>query len=82
MLPAYYAKEPPSGLLVIENSAIGYMGSTSNWRCGAAGRNVFEVVGRREDMGLSQVAHADHGGCPKALQGDLMAFLERSLPGK
>lgn len=79
MLHALYAY-PAHGLLVIENSAIEYLGPTSNYHCASAGRKVSEAaLDVEEYIGFSQVSHSAHCGFPKASQPDLAAFVERFL---
>ncbi|KAF2795426.1 carbohydrate esterase family 15 protein [Melanomma pulvis-pyrius CBS 109.77] len=74
--------DPPRGVLIVENTAIDYLGPTSNYHCASAGRTVFKAFGRQENMGLSQVSHSDHCGFLRESQADLTAFIERFLLGK
>ncbi|ORY07374.1 Glucuronoyl esterase catalytic domain from Hypocrea Jecorina [Clohesyomyces aquaticus] len=81
MLHALYAY-PPRGLLIIENTAIDYLGPTSNYHCASAGRKVHEALGVKDYFGFSQNSHSDHCGFPKAQQPELTAFIERFLLAK
>lgn len=78
MLCALYAS-PASGLLILENTAIDYLGPTSNYHCATAGRMVFESLGVKDHMGFSQVSHSDHCGFPSASQAALTAFINLFL---
>ncbi|KAF1996301.1 carbohydrate esterase family 15 protein [Amniculicola lignicola CBS 123094] len=78
MLHALYAY-PPRGLLIIENTAIDYLGPTSNYHCATAGRKVHEALGVKDYFGFSQNTHSDHCGFPKAQQPELTAFIDRFL---
>lgn len=81
MMHALYA-DPPRGLLIIENTAIDYLGPTSNYHCATAGRMAHEALGVKHYFGFSQNSHSDHCGFPKAQQPELTAFIERFLLGK
>ena len=81
LMHALYAY-PPRGLLVIENTAIDYLGPTSNYHCATAGRKVHEALGVKDYFGFSQNSHSDHCGFPKAQQPELTAFIERFLLAK
>ncbi|KAL1602363.1 hypothetical protein SLS60_005779 [Paraconiothyrium brasiliense] len=78
LMHALYA-DPPRGLLIIENSAIEYLGPTSNYHCATAGRMVHEAFGVKDRFGLTQVSHSDHCGFPSASQAPLTAFINRFL---
>lgn len=78
MMHALYAS-PARGLIIIENTAIDYLGPTSNHHCATAGRMVFESLGVKDYMGFSQVSHSDHCGSPSASQADLTALINRFL---
>ncbi|KAF2267603.1 Glucuronoyl esterase catalytic domain from Hypocrea Jecorina [Lojkania enalia] len=81
MLHALYAY-PARGLLIIENTAIDYLGPTSNYHCATAGRKVHEAFGVKDYFGFSQYSHYDHCGFPSAQQPELTAFIERFLLAK
>ncbi|KAF2112754.1 hypothetical protein BDV96DRAFT_614176 [Lophiotrema nucula] len=81
LLHSLYAT-PNRGLLIIENTAIDYLGPTSNFHCASAGRKVFGALSVMENFGISQNSHSDHCGFPKAQQPELTAFVERFLLGK
>ncbi|KAF8852447.1 hypothetical protein BDZ45DRAFT_749626 [Acephala macrosclerotiorum] len=44
----------PRGLLVIENSGIGYLGLVSTYWRSVAGRLVYEALGGKDGFGFSQ----------------------------
>ncbi|KAF2203530.1 hypothetical protein GQ43DRAFT_454401 [Delitschia confertaspora ATCC 74209] len=77
-----YAGEQSRGLLIIENTAIDYLGPTSNYHCASASRKVFEAFGKQNNIGFSQNSHSDHCGFPSAQRPELTAFIERFLLGK
>ncbi|KAI1642094.1 uncharacterized protein F4817DRAFT_353909 [Daldinia loculata] len=47
----------PRGLLVIENSGINYLGPISTHGCSIAARMVYESLGVKYAMGISQASH-------------------------
>ncbi|KAF2187483.1 carbohydrate esterase family 15 protein [Zopfia rhizophila CBS 207.26] len=81
MMHALYAY-PPRGVLIIENTAIDYLGPPSNYHCAAAGSKVFEAMGIKDYMGFSSNSHSNHCGFPSAQQPELTAFIGRFLLGK
>ena len=81
MLHALYTY-PPRGLLMIENTAIDYLGPTSNWHCASASRKVFEALDVKDYLGFSSNSHSNHCGFPSAQQPELTSFIERFLLGK
>lgn len=78
MLHALYAY-PARGLLIIENTAIDYLGPTSNFHCATAGRKVHEALGVKDYFGFSPNNHGNHCGFPSAQQSELTAFIDRFL---
>ncbi|KAI1124899.1 carbohydrate esterase family 15 protein [Nemania abortiva] len=71
--------DPPRGLIMIENTAIDYLGPTSNYHCSSASRMVFGALGIQDHIGLSQFSHSDHCGFHNEQQAPLTAFIEKFL---
>lgn len=72
----------PRALLIIDNTAIDWLGPQSVFGCMKTGNKVFQALGIPDYMGISQVNHPDHCGFPSASQADLTAFLNRFLLGQ
>ncbi|KAF2836454.1 carbohydrate esterase family 15 protein [Patellaria atrata CBS 101060] len=69
----------PRGLLVIENTAIDYLGPLSNYGCMKTGQKIYQALGVTDSMGFSQNSHSAHCSFPSAQQPELTAFIQRFL---
>ncbi|PGG95462.1 hypothetical protein AJ80_09958 [Polytolypa hystricis UAMH7299] len=63
----------PRGLLVIENTALDFLGPWSCYGCTLAVRVIFEALGDKDNPRMSQVSHGNHQ------YADLTAFLNKLL---
>ncbi|KAH8900507.1 hypothetical protein GQ53DRAFT_862766 [Thozetella sp. PMI_491] len=73
----------PRGLLVIENSGIDYLGPISTYGCSVAARMVFEALGAKDSMGISQASHgSSHCQMPSSQNPEVAAFFNRFLLGQ
>ncbi|KAJ3528147.1 hypothetical protein NMY22_g9532 [Coprinellus aureogranulatus] len=69
----------PRGLLVLENSAMPSLGTSSVYGCMKTARKVYESLGIKERMGVTQVAHADHCSFAGQQYPELNAFVNKFL---
>ncbi|KAI1342604.1 carbohydrate esterase family 15 protein [Xylariaceae sp. FL0016] len=72
----------PRALLVIENSGIDYLGPSSTYGCSIAARMVYESLGAKESMGVSQASHgSSHCSMPSSQNPEVAAFFNKFLLG-
>lgn len=69
----------PRGLLVLENSALPSLGTSSVFGCMKTARKVYESLGMADRMGVTQVAHADHCSFAGQQYPELNAFVNKFL---
>ncbi|KAI1373367.1 carbohydrate esterase family 15 protein [Hypoxylon crocopeplum] len=73
----------PRGLLVIENSGIDYLGPISTYGCSIAARMVYESLGAKEALGISQASHGtSHCSMPSSQNPEVAAFFNKFLLGQ
>ncbi|KAI0379589.1 carbohydrate esterase family 15 protein [Hypomontagnella monticulosa] len=73
----------PRGLLVIENSGIDYLGPISTYGCSVAARMVYESLGAKDAMGVSQASHGNsHCSMPSSQNPEVAAFFNKFLLGQ
>ncbi|KAH6674569.1 hypothetical protein B0J14DRAFT_44180 [Halenospora varia] len=73
----------PRALLVIENSGIDYLGPVSTYGCSVAARAVYDALGSKENLGVSQASHgSSHCSMPASQNPEVAAFFVRFLGGK
>ncbi|KAK6953442.1 hypothetical protein Daesc_005746 [Daldinia eschscholtzii] len=73
----------PRGLLVIENSGIDYLGPISTYGCSVAARLVYESLGAKDAMGISQASHGNsHCQMPSSQNSEVAAFFNKFLLGQ
>jgi hypothetical protein len=71
----------PRALLVIENTAMEWLGNLSTWTTANAAHYVWEALGIPDYMGFSQVSHSDHCSYPDAQLPELRAYVKKFLIG-
>ncbi|KAJ2935422.1 hypothetical protein H1R20_g1672, partial [Candolleomyces eurysporus] len=69
----------PRGLLVLENSAFSWLGISSVYGCMKTARKVYESLGMKDRMGVSQVGHTDHCQFQGQQYPELNAFVNKFL---
>ncbi|KAI6087460.1 carbohydrate esterase family 15 protein [Hypoxylon rubiginosum] len=73
----------PRALLVIENSGIDYLGPISTFGCSVAARMVYESLGARDALGVSQASHGtSHCSMPSSQNPEVAAFFDKFLLGQ
>ncbi|KAI1144422.1 hypothetical protein F5Y05DRAFT_407816 [Hypoxylon sp. FL0543] len=73
----------PRALLVIENSGIDYLGPISTYGCSVAARMVYESLGVKDAMGISQASHGNsHCQMPSSQNSEVAAFFSKFLLGQ
>ncbi|OTB08555.1 carbohydrate esterase family 15 protein [Hypoxylon sp. CI-4A] len=73
----------PRALLVIENSGIDYLGPISTYGCSIAARMVYEGLGAKDAIGVSQASHGtSHCQMPSSQNPEVAAFFDKYLLGK
>jgi hypothetical protein len=71
----------PRGLLVIENTAMEWLGNQSAWVSALAAREAWVALGVADGMGASQFSHPDHCRLPAEQSPEVLAFVDRFLKG-
>jgi len=71
----------PRGLLVIENTAMVWLGNQSCWGNSVSGHMVYEALSVPDHMGVSQIGHSNHCGFPASQQPEVDAFVSKFLLG-
>jgi hypothetical protein len=71
----------PRGLLVIENTAMEWLGNQSAWVSALAAREAWVALGVADRMGVSQFSHPDHCRLPAEQSPEVLAFVDRFLKG-
>jgi hypothetical protein len=71
----------PRALLVIENTAMIWLGNLSTWTTANAAHKVWEALGVPDKMGFSQVGHSDHCVFQSSQQPELSAYIKKFLIG-
>jgi len=71
----------PRALLVIENTAMEWLGNLSTWVTGNVAHYVWQALGVPERMGYSQYSHSDHCGFPNDQIPELKAYVKKFLVG-
>ena len=69
----------PRGLLILDNSALPSLGTSSVYGCMKTARKVYDSLGMADRMGVTQVAHADHCSFAGQQYPELNAFVNRFL---
>ncbi|KAI2617245.1 carbohydrate esterase family 15 protein [Hypomontagnella submonticulosa] len=73
----------PRALLVVENSGIDYLGPVSTYGCSVAARMVYESLGAKDAMGVSQASHGNsHCSMPSSQNPEVAAFFNKFLLGQ
>jgi len=72
----------PRGLLVIENTAMVWLGNQSCWGNSVAGHTVYEALSIPSNMGVSQIGGHSHCAFPASQEPEVDAFITRFLLGK
>lgn len=71
----------PRGLLILENTALDRLGPQSVYGCSKAAVKVFEALGVADNLGFSQVGHADHCEFQGLQYPEYVAFVIKFLRG-
>jgi hypothetical protein len=71
----------PRALLIIENTAMEWLGNLSTWTNGKVTHKVWEALGIPDRMGFSQVGHGDHCVFPSSQQPEVTAYVQKFLVG-
>lgn len=71
----------PRGLLVIENTAMEWLGNQSGYVTALAAREAWVALGVADRMGVSQFSHPDHCRLPASQAPEVLAFVDRFLRG-
>jgi hypothetical protein len=69
----------PRGLLIIENTAMEWLGNLSTWTAGNAAHKIYEALGVPDNMGFSQTGHPDHCRLPASQEPAVKAFIRKFL---
>lgn len=72
----------PRGLLVIENTAMEWLGNQSGYVTALAAREAWVALGVADRMGVSQFSHPDHCRLPASQAPEVLAFVDRFLKGE
>jgi len=72
----------PRGLIIIDNSAMVWLGSLSSFGCMKVAQEIYKALGVPDAMGVSQKGHSDHCGFPSSQQPELSAFINKFLLGQ
>lgn len=70
----------PRGLLVLENTDMEWLGNVSTWTAAHAAHTIWEALDKPENMGFSQIGHADsHCALPESQKPEVQAFVRKFL---
>lgn len=69
----------PRGLLILENSAFPWLGTSSVFGCMKSARKVYESLGVVDRMGVSQIGHTTHCQFAGQQYPELNAFVNKFL---
>lgn len=69
----------PHALFVIDHSGIGWLGPRSVWGCMKTANKIWQALGVKDAMGISQAGNHNHCSFPSSQQGDLDAFVNKFL---
>jgi len=72
----------PRGLLIIDNTAMEWLGNLASFGCMKVAQSIYQALGVADSMGVSQVSHGDHCGFPASQQPELTAFVGKFLLGQ
>lgn len=71
----------PRGLLILDNTALNFLGPQSVYGCSRTAAKVFEALDIPDRIGLSQVGHTDHCQFPPQQYPEYQAFINKFLRG-
>jgi hypothetical protein len=72
----------PRGLLIIDNSAMVWLGNLSCFGCMKVAQLIYQALGVSDSIAVSQIRHGDHCGFPSSQSPELNAYIGKFLLGQ
>jgi hypothetical protein len=69
----------PRGLLVIENTSMEWLGNLSCYTCATVAHEIWDALGVKDNMGVSQVGNHNHCAFPASQQPEVTAYIRKFL---